>query len=255
MNYWHIQLHPDDKAAFPTEKIKDILKQTSSIGMGEWPKGKSMINQFKNEVNIGDIVLVRSDGPLALVKVVSEALYEDEPNEHLDWFQHRRKVTVLAWFTPKYQDLLGTRTVDGIYAPITFATAENSEFVDSWYSIILNETKMESYLNEIKGAISVLEYNHQIVLQGPPGTGKTRLAKEIAYYIIHNRLFSVEKEKRENEENELSNSPQYNLIQFHPAYSYEDFVRGIVAKPLPDGQGINYEVDNKILNDYPFAYP
>jgi hypothetical protein len=37
-----------------------------------------------------------------------------------------------------------------------------------------------------------------------------------------------------------------SLVQFHPAYSYEDFVRGIVATTSEDGQ-ISYEVENKIL--------
>ena len=37
------------------------------------------------------------------------------------------------------------------------------------------------------------------------------------------------------------------IIQFHPSYSYEDFIRGIVAKPNPDGEGILYEAENKTL--------
>ena len=38
-----------------------------------------------------------------------------------------------------------------------------------------------------------------------------------------------------------------NILQFHPSYSYEDFVRGIVAKS--SGSGIEYVVENKILGD------
>ncbi|MFN3772736.1 AAA family ATPase [Cloacibacterium normanense] len=43
---------------------------------------------------------------------------------------------------------------------------------------------------------------------------------------------------------------QFKLIQFHPSYTYEDFVRGIVAKPNPDGEGIIYEAENKTLGDF-----
>ena len=41
---------------------------------------------------------------------------------------------------------------------------------------------------------------------------------------------------------------QYKIIQFHPAYSYEDFVRGIVV----DGEGekLKYETKNKILGEF-----
>ncbi|MFZ4263790.1 AAA family ATPase [Sphingobacterium sp. HJSM2_6] len=43
---------------------------------------------------------------------------------------------------------------------------------------------------------------------------------------------------------------QLKLIQFHPSYTYEDFVRGIVAKPNQDGDGIVYEAENKILGAF-----
>lgn len=40
------------------------------------------------------------------------------------------------------------------------------------------------------------------------------------------------------------------IIQFHPSYSYEDFVRGVVAKPGPEGEGIIYEAENKTLASF-----
>lgn len=50
--------------------------------------------------------------------------------------------------------------------------------------------------------------------------------------------------------NVLENNDQFKLIQFHPSYTYEDFVRGIVAKPNQDGDGIVYEAENKILGTF-----
>ncbi|WP_286897627.1 MULTISPECIES: AAA family ATPase [Sphingobacterium] len=43
---------------------------------------------------------------------------------------------------------------------------------------------------------------------------------------------------------------QYKLLQFHPSYSYEDFVRGIVSKPNEAGDGIIYEAENKNLAEF-----
>lgn len=83
----------------------------------------------------------------------------------------------------------------------------------------------------------LLEYQKQIILQGPPGTGKTRLAKQMASYII----------KGETEANIDDMQEQVKLIQFHPSYSYEDFVRGIVAKS--NGTTIEYKTENKVLAD------
>lgn len=42
---------------------------------------------------------------------------------------------------------------------------------------------------------------------------------------------------------------EYKLIQFHPAYTYEDFVRGIVAKTNSDNK-VYYAVENKTLAEF-----
>ncbi|MGO4822209.1 MULTISPECIES: AAA family ATPase [unclassified Flavobacterium] len=43
---------------------------------------------------------------------------------------------------------------------------------------------------------------------------------------------------------------QCNLIQFHPSYTYEDFVRGIVSVPNEDGEGVVFKTENKILAEF-----
>jgi len=58
MNYWHIRLHPNNKEAFPPEKVKKILTDTSDIGLGDpdedWPGGKTQVEQFCINLKIGD---------------------------------------------------------------------------------------------------------------------------------------------------------------------------------------------------------
>ncbi len=101
--------------------------------------------------------------------------------------------------------------------------------------ILQNQQKLKDMNNKIQ----LLEYKKQIILQGPPGTGKTKKAKEIAL-----KMLGLDNIK------ELENNGQFKLIQFHPSYTYEDFVRGIVAKTNEDGEGILYEVENKILGRF-----
>lgn len=91
-------------------------------------------------------------------------------------------------------------------------------------------------VNNIQKTLDLLKYKKQIILQGPPGTGKTREAKQIAKALLNI-----------TEDKNLKNGEQFQIIQFHPSYSYEDFVRGIVAKPNSNGDGIIYEAENKIL--------
>ena len=59
MNYWHIQLHPDDKLEIDT--IKSILTTKKVIGMGEsWnDKNGNPVNDpkwFRDDMKIGDVV-------------------------------------------------------------------------------------------------------------------------------------------------------------------------------------------------------
>ena len=76
----------------------------------------------------------------------------------------------------------------------------------------------------IKKITALLEFKKQIILQGAPGTGKTYTAKKVAEAM----------------------GCGYEVIQFHPSYTYEDFVRGIVSKTDENGY-ISYEVEDKIL--------
>lgn len=92
--------------------------------------------------------------------------------------------------------------------------------------------------------INTLLHKGQIVLQGPPGTGKTYTAKDIAEQI----LFSKVSEDKKQQKTLLESTEQFKLIQFHPAYSYEDFVRGIVAESK--GTQIDYITKDKILANF-----
>jgi MoxR-like ATPase len=97
----------------------------------------------------------------------------------------------------------------------------------------------------MKETVDLLYVKKQMILQGPPGTGKTYSAKNIAYNLVFDEIISTDSKKRKEQLQQLSDSDQYKLIQFHPSYSYEDFVRGITAKS--NGTSIEYKTENKVL--------
>lgn len=94
-----------------------------------------------------------------------------------------------------------------------------------------------------------------VILQGPPGTGKTRLAKQIAKYLVSegekefDSLIDIVEKSLYSEDTNIQGSDQIKLIQFHPSYTYEDFVRGIKADVNEDGL-MNYKVENRILGQF-----
>ena len=125
MNYWHIMMHPGNRVEFNRARVTRILEETGYVGVGDWDEGAGKIKQFEEDVKIGDIVLVRSEGPLALVEIVGELEYEAEPNEELDWFQHRRKVKILGWDSPEIRKLL-PRKLLGVYPSTSFSIVYQS---------------------------------------------------------------------------------------------------------------------------------
>ncbi len=63
----------------------------------------------------------------------------------------------------------------------------------------------------------------QAIIYGPPGTGKTFLAEHLAKHLIG------------------EGDGFQDVVQFHPAYAYEDFMQGIRPRARPDG-GLDYPV-------------
>ena len=69
-----------------------------------------------------------------------------------------------------------------------------------------------------------------LVIHGPPGTGKTYLTIE----TIKAR--------------QLIENSEYEIVQFHPGYGYEDFVEGIKPVGLQNGQ-MQFELKNGIFKE------
>ena len=78
---------------------------------------------------------------------------------------------------------------------------------------------MEGFLEE---CVRILRRFKQMILQGPPGTGKTRAAK-----LVVAEMLEVDGEKIDSPE---YRGKRWDIVQFHPSYGYEDFVRGIRVK-------------------------
>lgn len=111
---------------------------------------------------------------------------------------------------------------------------------------------------------------HQMIMQGPPGTSKTYSAREYLRFVaagIDNQDF-VSNDLLDAYQisdymgtgpmcswcaSNPGQAPQiaWDIVQFHPSYGYEDFVRGIEVSTVHSGDGqasyISYDTVNKVL--------
>jgi hypothetical protein len=131
---------------------------------------------------------------------------------------------------------------------VAFEKKYKDLYLETGAALGIQECQKQIKSKEMKKAVELLKYKKQIILQGPPGTGKTHRALNIAYELIFSQSVSSEPSERNRQLTSLDNSNQYSLIQFHPSYTYEDFVRGIVAKPSTIGT--TYEAVDKILAEF-----
>lgn len=64
--------------------------------------------------------------------------------------------------------------------------------------------------------VTLLSQKRQVIFHGPPGTGKTYVARKLAEHVA-------------------GTDGSVDIVQFHPSYSYEDFVEGY--RPAEGGSG------------------
>jgi 5-methylcytosine-specific restriction protein B len=74
----------------------------------------------------------------------------------------------------------------------------------------------------ISRVLELLEDKKQLIFYGPPGTGKTYVARRLARFVA-------------------PDDQHRKTVQFHPSYSYEDFIEGFRPRESDNG-GITYEL-------------
>lgn len=199
--------------------------------------------EFTHVMQIGDYVFAKKglDTIIGLGLVMSEYFYDNSRAE----YHHVRRVNWLAegeWKIPE-----GVRTI------IPKTLTDITSYKERWEKILdlitlppdkrIDEQKVtpkppfskadalaKLFLSDVEfdNILSLLHYKQNIILQGPPGVGKSFIAKQIAFALM-----------------EAKDEERVTMIQFHQAYSYEDFIQGF--RPNEDGK---FALKNGVFYDF-----
>jgi MoxR-like ATPase len=192
------------------------------------------LHRFITRMQTGDLVLMPDKSDLYFGTVVSDAVFDPlstEWSRDVEWSNADAPVDRADVSPALYSRLRTLLTV----TEISELADELRSFVDSddvkppppppevQLQAIDNDTAQTWMLDRewLQEIVDMLSAKKQVIFYGPPGTGKTYLAAKLANQLT-------------------ANGGSYQMVQFHPSYSYEDFVEGFRPR-VTDGQ-MTYEL-------------
>jgi MoxR-like ATPase len=247
----------------------------------EHPKNSDQLGlKFATEVLVGDVMLIahgRKPHPRLLAcgivatraiapgeKVSAAERLVEKPPKDYDFGSYRllHPFRVFDNEDPAHYGLSfngASTNIKAIYELDPDRRDANKRVCDKLASIIAADAAGVP-MNEqerLESLENVLRSKGQIILQGPPGTGKTRLAKRLAARMLGLTPDNVDMEENEQKgafhdlrfsggKPAIVGKGNWSIVQFHPSYNYEDFVRGI--RPVTgDKDAISYETQDRIF--------
>lgn len=180
--------------------------------------------------------IVSTDNPLEKIKLVDGAEYSAK--------QVLMKMAVLDNLSD-FLCIYSTQHLEDLYNDFIAGDAEGSfaknhqvclvakKLLDVHDQEKVNLILLSRFLWRYVNARTIADAdNPNIIMYGPPGTGKT-------YSVINSLDFIC-----------LGEGDQYELLQFHPSFTYEDFIEGIKPKGVSKDGNIRFELVNGVFKSF-----
>ncbi len=235
-----------------------VSEQRLNIGLGFGPQSQEVLKLFRNNVQGHSTLLLysleksgaRAHCQFALDVDFSRVAEVESPENLVTWSQEKTPYAgiSLSQESPllRNDDLVGEviLTLDRLL-PLYFCSiqAEPHKVLQDHFGLhsfhptfatadFLSQSLLSS--TWLEKAKTLLEMKRQLILQGVPGTGKTFVARQLARWLTS------------GEEDNI------RLVQFHPTFSYEEFVEGIKAKTVKvkNRHDVTYQVQDGVLCDF-----
>ncbi len=180
--------------------------------------------------------IVSETDPLRKVQLVEEATYSAK--------QILMKLAVLDNLSD-FLHIYSTQWIEELYTE--FINGDARGVFDKNHQVCLVAKKLLDINEQDKGELILLSRflwryvnsrtiadasNPNVIMYGPPGTGKT-------YSVVNSLDFVCQ-----------GDSTRYQILQFHPSFTYEDFIEGIKPKGVSKDGNIRFELVNGIFKKF-----
>ena len=231
--FWSLDVPPDSSLDVIRAALREQNPEMSNHSLGNQA---GSIFRFVTKVQPGDLVLMPDQDELYLGTIAGSAEYLSADGEWarpVEWMEEPvERADVSPALYSRLRSLLTITEISELAPELLVYLAGEDSFEADSLSSVTTDTRLAqidddlakdwmldgAWLNEI---IGLLEQKRQIIFYGPPGTGKTYLAEKLARHLT-------------------SDPSSYKIVQFHPSYSYEDFVEGF--RPRVDAGALTYEL-------------
>lgn len=182
---------------------------------------------FMKRIHVEDLVVTVSQGTVFLGTVDGPAEFVTSSDgrsnlrRSVKWFEHPCSLSeiptdVAARLSAQGEVLDMSQHLDALVA---LAERRPAPKVVSGVHLPDANEKLASRIHVgvdwLQDCVELLRERRQLIFYGPPGTGKTYIAQELARHV--------------------TDKANIKVVQFHPAYSYEDFFEGF--RPQRDSSG------------------